>query len=435
MVTKKISVVPDTVIELPTETATHRCGQDFVVVSPKDGNWLVVSEDQLCVLERLKMGQTIGEVLSAAADAKIVKSLLKQVFARNFTEKTLAENRNAKALFYLTYDCNLKCEHCYMYAQKRRGAILSPGEYRTIFDGLAKNGIKEATFSGGEPLMRSDFWEIIQNANNESLSSKIFSNGTLWNDSDIEKARDFAIKVQISIDESSSSTVRCRGVFAMTKNVAIRLSEAGVDVEIATTPTLANIEAIEHGYSNFVKEMREKGGPRIKFKVSLDLMPGRNISSITPQEKEEYEQKGRFLYSIANPEGTQIPFFEEYWKGHGRIACGLGRLVFPPDGFVYVCSQLDFLPPIGNVRGIGVSRLLEEARKYVAAVSVDNTIPCRECSLQHICGGGCRADRYEYVSNSIEKPSIHKPCSKEHKMALVKMMVQATKECYQWEIR
>lgn len=437
MVAKKISVAPDTVIKIPAETVTHQCGEDFVVVSPKDGNWLVVSEEQLSILEQLKLGRTIGEVVSAEADIKSATSLLKQIFARNFTEKNLSlSNRNAKALFYITYDCNLQCEHCYMYAQRSRWKTLSADEYRTIFEGLSRNGIKEATFTGGEPLMRPDLWEIIKNAREAGLAAKIFSNGTLWNDSDIERARDFAVKAQISIDgvdESSSSAVRGTGVFAKAKNVAIRLSEAGVDVEIATTPTLATIEAIEHGYSNFVKEMREKCGPKIKFKVSLDLMPGRNISRMTPQQKKEYEQKGRFLYSIANPEGTQIPFFDEYRKGQGRIVCGLGRLVFSPDGFVYVCSQIDFLPAIGNVREMGVFRLLEAAKKYMAAVSVDNTIPCRECSLRHICGGGCRAERYEYVSNSAETPSVHKPCSENQKAALVKMMVQATKECYKWD--
>ena len=437
MVQKKISVEPDTVLKLPNEMVIHRCDGDLVVVSPKDGNWIVVSESQFRIVEQLKMGQTVGEVVSAAVDTKIVMSLLKQIFARNFTEKNLSVgNRNAKALFYLTYDCNLKCEHCYMHAQRRHDAMLSVWEYRTVFEGLVQNGIKEATFTGGEPLMRSDLWEIIKNAYDVGLSSRIFSNGTLWGDSDIEKARDYAIKAQISIDgidEISCATIRGAGAFAKAKNVAVRLAEAGVDVEIATTPTLANIEAIEHGYSNFVKEMREKAGSKIKFKVSLDLMPGRNIPRMTPQEEKEYGQKGRFLYSIANPEGTQIPFFDEYRKGQGRIACGLGRLVFSPDGFVYVCSQLDFLPAIGNVREMGVSRLLEEARKYMAAVSVDNTIPCRECSLRYICGGGCRAERYEYVSKSVKTPSIHKPCSEKQKMALIEMMIKATSECYRWE--
>lgn len=436
MTNKKISVALDTVLRLPDEIVIHRSGEDLVAVSPKDGNWLVMTEGQLQILEQLKCGCSIGDVLSKATDEKIAESLLKQIFARNFTEKPLSVKPIEKALLYLTYDCNLQCEHCYMHAQRSRGKMLSTDEYKTIFKELRENGVNEATFSGGEPLVRTDLWKIIEHARGSGLIPRVFSNGTLWTDSDVEKAKVFAVKVQISIDgvdEKSCATVRGAGVFSKAKHAALRLAEAGVDVEIAMTPMLANIEAIERGYSDFVKGIRERVGQKIKFKVSLDLMPGRNVPKMTLEEKQEYTRKGSRLYSISNPDGTKIPFFDEYRKGLGRMACGLGRLVFSPDGFVYVCSQLDFLPPIGNVREIGVSCLLEEARKYVAAVSVDNTIPCRECSLRYICGGGCRAERYEYVSNSIENPSIHKPCSENQKAELVKMMVHATKECYKWD--
>lgn len=434
MLKRKTSIELDTVLELPNELVIHRCDEKLVVVSPKDGNWLVVSESQLRILEQLKLGRTVGEVLLSTDDKRIAISLLSQIFARNFTEKDLhVSNRDSKALFYLTYDCNLKCEHCYMYAQRRREIMLSLAEYQLIFEELRRCGVNEATFSGGEPLVRTDLWEIIKRARNAGLTPRIFSNGTLWTGADIEKAKDFSIKAQISIDgvdERSCAIVRGAGVFAKARETAIRLAEVGVDVEIATTPTLANIELVEKGYSEFVREIREKVGRQVKFKVSLDLMPGRNVSRMSSHEKKEYEQRGSRLYSIANPDGTKIPFFDEYRKGQGRIVCGLGRLVFSPDGFVYVCSQLDFLQTIGNVREIGVPYLLEEAKKYVAAASVDNTIPCRECSLRHICGGGCRAERYEYVSRSVEQPSVHKPCSEKQKIALVKMMIQATKECY-----
>ena len=117
----------------------------------------------------------------------------------------------------------------------------------------------------------------------------------------------------------------------------------------------------------------------------------------------------------------------------GRLVCGLGRLVFTPDGFIHICSRLDYLQSLGNIRGGTVVQMINAAKNIVAAASVDNTIPCRDCSLRYICGGGCRAERYEYVSNSIDKPSTHKLCVESQKMALVKMMVQATKECYMWE--
>lgn len=433
---KKFSVKLDTVLKLPNEVVTCRSGNDFVVISPKDGNWLVLSEEELKIFEQLRLGKTVGEVVSKA-DKRSCLILLKQIVARNFTERVLSVvDRNARAMFYLTYDCNLKCGHCYMFSQRRRADMLSVGEYRSIFATLKQYGVKEVTFSGGEPLMRSDFWDIIQEACDVGLIPKVFSNGTLWGDADIERAKAFAVKVQISIDgvdETSCAAVRGAHVFEKAKDVAVKLAKAGVDVEIATTPILENMEEIEHGYSAFVKDLQEKAGGKIRFKVTLSLLPGRNLSAMSPDEKKDYEQRGIRLYSISNPGGSHIPFFEEYRKGIGRIVCGLGRLAFSPDGFVYVCSQLDFLPAIGNVREVGVVQLLEEAKKRITAASVDNTIPCRECPLRHICGGGCRAERYQYVSDSENVPSVHKPCTEKYKQKLLQMMVQTTKECYTWE--
>jgi len=435
-VVKRSVIAPDTILKFPGEIVTYRHGKEVVVVSPKDGNWLVVTEYQLQILEQLKTGITIGEVLSNATDKGACLTLLKQLTARNFTEKGLSvADRDTKAMFYLTYDCNLQCEHCYMHAQRRRMAALSVEEYRCVFGGIRAGGAEEVTFSGGEPLVRSDFWQIADAAYQKGLSLKIFSNGTLWSDTDIDNAKTYGAKVQISIDgvdEKSCAIVRGANVFEKAKDTALILANAGIDVEIATTPVLANMEAIERGYADFVNEMRDRSGQKIKFKVSLNLLPGRNISRLTASQKQEYEQRGIRLYTISNSGGSQIPFFDEYRNGRARIACGIGRLVFSPDGFVYVCSRPDSFPVLGNVRDVDVSYLLVEARRRLAAASVDNTIPCRECPLRHICGGGCRADRYERVSINEEVASVHKPCSEAYKNALIKMMVQATRECYTW---
>jgi len=434
---KKSSIALDALLKLPDEVVAYNIDGELLVVSPQDGNWLVISETQFEILEQLRSGRTVGEVISTASDRRICLSLVKQIIARDFTEKELSvASRNTKVFFYLTYECNLQCEHCYMYAQRRKAPLLSVHEYDAIFEELKRKGVEETTFSGGEPLMRPDFWSIINSARRKGLFPKVFSNGTLWSDADIEKAKDFSIKVQISIDgvdEKSCATVRGANVFEKAKEVAVKLAKAGVDVEISTTPIWSNMETVERGYSTFVKEMREAAGREIKCRVSLDLLPGRHMSNPSEAEKKEYENRCRRLYSIANLRTPQIPFFDAYRKGQGRIACGIGRLVFTPDGFVHVCSRLDSFPPIGNVRDIGIQHLMEEARKCMLAVSVDNTIPCRECALRYICGGGCRADCYEHMSTSMEKPSMRKPCSEEHKALLLRMMVRATRVCYAWE--
>ncbi len=434
MESRKASISANTIFKFPDEIVTYRYEGDTVVVSPNDGNWLVLSDAQVRIFDALKSGKTVDHVLSATPDKDVAKALLKQIMARDFTEKKLTvADRTSKAMFYLTYACNLACEHCYMFAQKNMAPELSVAEYKSIFEALGVNGVTAVTFSGGEPLMRPGFWQIIDAAQEHGFEIKIFSNGTLWTPNDISLAKRYGVKAQISIDgvdESSCAIVRGPNVFANAKNTALRLAQAGVDVEIATTPTMANIEMIERGYADFVAEMRNAG--RIRFKVSQNLLPGRRISKLSSAQKRDYGQRGVRLYSISNPGGTQIPFFDEYRNGRGRIACGLGRLVFAPDGFIYVCSRLGSFPSLGNVRDIGVSGALSEARKRLAMASVDNTIPCRDCPLRHICGGGCRADRFEHVAASDGEFSVHKPCSETYKMMLLKMMVRATRECYAW---
>lgn len=434
---KKQSVSLDAKFKFPRDITSCFSGEDVVVVSPNDGNWLVVSKPQFEIFNQLRSGKTVGDVIVKASDANECISLLKQICARRFVEKNISlSNRNSKVLFYLTYDCNLKCKHCYMHAQKSKGDCLTILEYETIFKQLKENGVVEITLTGGEPLMHHGFWEIVKCANRIGLITKVFSNGILWTENDIRLAKELGIKVQISIDgvdEISCSAVRGANVFAKAKNLVIQLAILGVDVEIATTPIWENIKYIERGYADFVKEIRERTGNKIKFRVSLNLLPGRETTRLSGVEKKEYERIGIKLYSIANPSGSEIPFFDDYKMGRGRIACGIGRLVFTPDGFAHVCSRIDRFKPIGNVKETNIPILIEKAISRLAAASVDNTIPCKECFLRHICGGGCRADRYTRVSNSLKNFSIHKPCTKEYKMTIIGMMKQATKECYTWD--
>lgn len=436
MLKKTARLASDTVLRFPNEIVVYRYGDEYVVVSPKDGNWLVVSEKQLQVFDLLKEGKTVGDVIKLSEKESCIR-LLKQIVARDFIEKDLATvNHNAHALIYLTYDCNLKCEHCYMHAQRTSGRLLTVDEYREIFKALRENGVREVTFSGGEPLIRRDVWKIVESACELGLISKIFSNGTLWTDADVDNAKRLGVKVQISIDgvdEASSACVRGPKAFAVAKDVALRLSAAGVPVDIATTPIASNLALIEKGYESFVREMRDASGGNIKFKVTLSLLPGRNLPTMTMADKKDYEQRGIRLYSISNPNGSTIPFFDEYRKGIGREICGLGRMAFTPDGEVYVCSQLDAFPSIGNVREKGIQQLIVAAKKRVTAASVNNTIPCRDCSLRHICGGGCRAERFQFVSDAEGTPSIHNLCSEVYKNTLLKMMVEATQACYNWD--
>src|SRR5271169_6479398 len=74
-----------------------------------------------------------------------------------------------KAVFELTYRCNLKCRHCYVApsAVNERGKELDTKQVFTILDQLAGAGCLNIGFTGGEPFLREDIFEILGYAKNK----------------------------------------------------------------------------------------------------------------------------------------------------------------------------------------------------------------------------------------------------------------------------
>jgi len=79
-----------------------------------------------------------------------------------------------------TRTCNLKCIHCYANsdAEKYEGELTTK-EAKTFIDDLHGFKVPVLLFSGGEPLIREDFFELIQYARKNEIRSTISTNGTL----------------------------------------------------------------------------------------------------------------------------------------------------------------------------------------------------------------------------------------------------------------
>lgn len=80
----------------------------------------------------------------------------------------------------LTRRCNLRCIHCYSDSDGNRApAELSTDEVVALLDDLANYGVKFVLFSGGEPLTRSDIFELAAHAVRRGLRVTLSTNGTL----------------------------------------------------------------------------------------------------------------------------------------------------------------------------------------------------------------------------------------------------------------
>ena len=89
------------------------------------------------------------------------------------------EGRGPVVVWNMTRACNLKCRHCYMDADKARAGELTTEEAKRFIDGLAAFRVPALLFSGGEPLMRTDFFELADYASARGVRPTLSTNGTL----------------------------------------------------------------------------------------------------------------------------------------------------------------------------------------------------------------------------------------------------------------
>jgi len=79
----------------------------------------------------------------------------------------------------ITRKCNLRCVHCYIDAGEAEANELTTKEALDVVDQMAEVGVPLILFTGGEPLVRRDFFEIAQYARDRGIKLVLSTNGTL----------------------------------------------------------------------------------------------------------------------------------------------------------------------------------------------------------------------------------------------------------------
>jgi mycofactocin radical SAM maturase len=131
----------------------------------------------------------------------------------------------------LTYACNLACVHCLSSSGKRDPRELSTRQCMDIIDELERMQVFYVNIGGGEPTVRSDFWELVDYATAHHVGVKFSTNGVRIDKLVAAKlaASDY-VDVQISLDGATAEVndaVRGPGSFAMAVRALENLSEAG----------------------------------------------------------------------------------------------------------------------------------------------------------------------------------------------------------------
>lgn len=87
--------------------------------------------------------------------------------------------RQKVASLNITDRCNLRCIMCKQWRRQEKNEELSTEEWREAIDQLKALGIEEINFTGGEPLLREDVYDLVRYASNLGIISGITTNGFL----------------------------------------------------------------------------------------------------------------------------------------------------------------------------------------------------------------------------------------------------------------
>lgn len=112
-----------------------------------------------------------------------------------------------------TRTCNLRCIHCYMDSEaKKYAGELSTEEAKQMIDDLAEFRVPVLLFSGGEPLIRPDIFELAEYAGSKGIRPTFSTNGTLITRKVAQRIKDIGVGyVGISLDGLREVNDKFRG--------------------------------------------------------------------------------------------------------------------------------------------------------------------------------------------------------------------------------
>jgi radical SAM protein with 4Fe4S-binding SPASM domain len=334
--------------------------------------------------------------------------------------------RRPVVFWNLTDRCNLACMHCYSRSapdSPTQGELSTP-EALAFIDDMAAAGIPLVIFTGGEPLVRPDIWQIAEHCRDKGIKTALSTNGTLITDEVAAKIKACGIEYAgISLDGATAQTHdRFRnspGAFERATAAFARCQKAGVRCGVRVTLTRENQAEL----GPLVKLSRDLGASRFCLYWLVPCGRGSDAYSRLQLRAGDVTQVLTLLYRAAQeipPDQMEfltvdapqdcIHLIRSMERDNSpdlaaardlltslNGGCSAGDRVANVDakGNVYPCQFArapEFL--VGNIRDRPFSLLWNDADNPV--LSRFRTKPivvggkCGSCTYLSLCGGGCR---------------------------------------------
>ncbi len=324
----------------------------------------------------------------------------------------------------MTRLCNLRCIHCYADAKDKPHPLeLTTEEAKKMIDDLAQLGVPVLLFSGGEPYMRGDLFELGEYAKKKGIRTVISSNGTLIDEELARKTKEAGFSyVGVSLDggnaEVNDKFRGLKGAFEMALEGIRNLKKYKVKVGLRFTITAYNYKTIPELFDLMEREdinricfyhLVYSGRGKKLTRAELAPKETRTIVDLIIGKVKDLDRRGKLIEVLTVDNHADGPYLylkmlQEDPKKAEQIyellklngGNGSGTRIANVDwlGNVHP-DQFWWNHTLGNVRERPFSEIwydenneflmkLKEKKKWVKG-------RCASCRFLEICGGNFRA--------------------------------------------
>jgi radical SAM protein with 4Fe4S-binding SPASM domain len=324
----------------------------------------------------------------------------------------LMEELNARAMrlgvpfnvhLDVTYRCNERCVHCYLDHDDHGEMTLE--EIKTLLDQLAEAGVFFLTLSGGEVLMRMDFFDILRHARKLMFNVKVKTNAFMIREKEADLFRELGVQaVQISIyshrPEIHDAITKLPGSLKRSVAAIRFLKSRGLNVTMANVLMRQNLS----DYAG-VKALAGEFGVQVTTDPTITpKMDGdRSIlgMGLRSTELNDVFRDANLVGNVDEFCAPPPPADEATLEG---VPCSAGHTYcyISPYGDVYPCVQ--FPLPCGNVRKQQFLDIWRQSKQLneVRSIRARDLPTCSSCS--HV--GSCtRCPGLAYMEGNMRGPS------------------------------
>ena len=253
----------------------------------------------------------------------------------------------------ITRQCNLHCAYCRVDAGLIQKDELNTKQVLAVIDELKNNNFGHLKFTGGEPLIRKDFWEIVKYAHQKGFKVSLISNGLLIDERVLVFLKKYIFIVGISLDSTDEEINQKLGRhnFELVMKNIQKLVKAGLHVKILSTITKINKKQIPE----LIKTAKKLGVEELKIN---DLV----LNGRAKARKKDFGLEKPLLEDMEKIMGKKAKVTKLF-----RCECNQDNLYIDFQGDLYPCVETYYNSKnfcLGNVAKEEVTSLLGINKKF-----------------------------------------------------------------------